>query len=89
MTHPDHMHGNSLAAHATLDLSAREAQVIDALRSLGVASDREIAAAMGSQDLNASRPRISGLVKRGIVREVGAQVCPVSGRRVRLVEVVA
>jgi hypothetical protein len=85
----DHMHGNSLAAHATLDVSAREAQVLAALQTMGVASDREIASQMGSADPNAARPRITGLIDRGIVREVGSQVCKVTGRRVRLVEVVA
>jgi DNA-binding Lrp family transcriptional regulator len=79
------MHANSLAAFATVPLSDMESKVLAALSSLGgIATDRQIAKAMGSDDPNIARPRITTLVKRGILREVGSDLS--SGRKCRLVE---
>ena len=81
------MHANSLAAYDTLELSAREAQVIKALSLLGgAATDRQIAHAMGSQDNNVSRPRITKLIEKGILREVASIRDSLTGRTVRVVE---
>ena len=79
------MHDNSLAAYATINLSKREAEVIAALDALGKPStDRQIARQMGSEDPS-SRPRITSLISRGILRQVGDE--KENGRWVRLVEV--
>jgi hypothetical protein len=84
--HPHHvMHGHSLEAYAAVPLSQREAQVLAALAQLGgIATDRQIAEAMGSGDPNIARPRVTGLVKRGVLREIGSDLS--TGRKCRLVE---
>lgn len=83
------MHANSLAAYETLELSAREAQVLKALSLLGgAATDRQIAHAMGSQDLNVSRPRITALIGKGLLHEVASIRDTCTGKMVRVVECV-
>jgi hypothetical protein len=86
MSHAIHaMHGNSLTAYGTVPVCYREAQVLAAQDSLGgIATDRQIAGAMGSEDCNVSRPRITTLIKRGILREIGSDLS--TGRKCRLVE---
>ncbi len=79
------IHKNSTDAYAALPLAKREREVLNVLATIGgSASDRYIAFRMGSMDPNYSRPRITGLLKRGILREAGHTV--ENGRRVRLVE---
>jgi hypothetical protein len=39
---------------------------------------------MGSEDPNVARPRVTTLVKRGILREIGSDLS--TGRKCRLVE---
>lgn len=51
-------------------------------------SDREIAAGMGYLDMNAVRPRITELIKIGLLIEVDSVRCPVTGKTVRRVAVV-
>jgi hypothetical protein len=83
------MHANSLAAYETLELSARETQVLKALSLLGgAATDRQIARAMGSQDPNVSRPRITALIGKGLLHEVGSIRDTCTGKMVRVVECV-
>lgn len=86
--HPEHqMHSHSLLALGTLDVSRREQEVLAALASLGgVATDRQLARAMGTEDCNRARPRVTGLIDKGILREVGWQKDETTGKRVRLVE---
>lgn len=80
------MHAHSLAAYDALDLSRREREALDALDALGGrATDRQIARQMGSQDMNISRPRISQLINKGILCEVGEMEDPETGRMVRIV----
>lgn len=81
------IHDNSRLSYANLDVSRREREVLDALRVLGIATDRQIAQAMGSEDCNISRPRITALIAKGMVQEIGYQRDEVTGRKVRLIEV--
>ena len=47
-------------------------------------TDREVATALGFDDLNAVRPRITELLELGLVVETGSIVCPVTGKTVRM-----
>lgn len=79
------IHSNSTAALATVPLSKRESEVLAALDALGgCATDKAIAKQMGSDDPNVARPRCTGLIKRGVLREVGTDLS--TGRKCRLVE---
>lgn len=80
MTHSHHpMHAHSLAAYDSLDINDRERQVLCALDSLGGAgTDKEIARAMvalfpelGEYDPNLARPRITTLIGKNVLRQVG------------------
>jgi len=87
-THTSHkMHSNSLSAHASLNLSDREKQVLHTVRSLQIATDRKIMYYLGYSDPNHVRPRVTALLKRGILREVGSEKDVFTGRTVRRVEV--
>lgn len=83
-----HVHTNSAASLATLhDLGDRERRIVSALSILVIATDRQIAEWLNLTDMNAVRPRVSEMIKRGVLREVGSQACHVTGRTVRLIEV--
>lgn len=69
-------------------LSEREAEIAEASTALGKASDREIMVWLRFTDPNKVRPRITEMIKRGIMRECGSQVDSMTGKRVRLVEMV-
>lgn len=75
---------NSLTAYHGLDLGAREREVLAALEGIGrPATDREVMAAMGSKDPNVCRPRLTSLVKAGVLYEVGTVIDATTGRPVR------
>lgn len=86
-SHPQHaVHENSRAAFKTVPISARESEVLTALKVIGrPATDREVCERLGKADLNYARPAISGMVKVGTLVEVVDVVCPVTGRKVRTV----
>jgi len=81
-SHATHrMHANSLEAWRGLDLGKRQAMVLaeyDAPRT-----DREVADRLGFADPNRVRPRVTELVKAGVLVEVGK--VKENGRAVRLV----
>lgn len=80
------IHENSIASFAELDIAPREREVLSAIEEIGHAcTDRQVAKFMGSEDLNASRPRITALIAKGVLSEVGTYSCEVTGRSVRLV----
>lgn len=75
------MHANSLAAWRELDPSTMQARVLaeyDEPRT-----DREVATRLGFADLNHVRPRVTELVKAGVLEQVGKR--KENGRAVRLV----
>ena len=86
-THAIHdLHRNSLAAYwsGKEDLfGKREQEVLAILRRTPGLTAREVALAMGSQDPNRSRPRISSLVKDGVLQELPETALdPISGKNV-------
>lgn len=48
-------------------------------------TDRRVKAICRADDMNNVRPRITELIRKGLVEEVGTEICPVTGKRVRLV----
>lgn len=82
---PRRRHRHSAAAFARLGVAEREALILSAYR-LGRCpmTDREVAKAIGFDDLNACRPRITEMRDRRWLREVGETKCPVSGITVRI-----
>lgn len=78
------IHRNSVAAHRELS-GTRHQAVLDVVRALGSATDRAICVAMGAKDMNYVRPRVTELVKRGLLVELRSQRCPQTGRNVRVV----
>lgn len=80
------MHAHSLTALGTVPVTKRESEVLAALEQLGgIATDKAIAKAMGSDDPNIARPRITGLIRKGVLHEVGKDLS-VHGRPQRMVE---
>jgi len=84
------LHPNSLAAFRseTLRFNQREQHILDAFKNLGICTDRAIAAALGFNEMNAVRPRITELINSGILEESGTTICPVTKKRVRLCRIV-
>ena len=86
------MHANSLLAfhQGKQELfSKRELEVLVALRKLGSATDREVMIACDFTDMNSVRPRLTELIKDGVIEECGMKMDPVTDRQVRLVRVKA
>jgi len=52
----------------------------------GAVTDRDCMSALGFTDMNSVRPRITELVKAGVLREAGEVEDRITGKRVRLVE---
>ena len=81
------IHDNSMSSYDELDgLNNRCRLVIDALYELGRATDRSIKEHLKLPDMNNVRPRVTELLKLGILVECGNQLCRVSNRNVRLVK---
>lgn len=82
------MHVNSLAAYeeGRVDMfSAREIAILAALRRLKCATDRGVMLALNFTDMNSVRPRITELIKDGVLMEDGSVDDHVTGKRVRAV----
>lgn len=85
------VHTNSLDAYyqGKLDVFPRRSvEVLRALSTLGMASDRDVCEHLGFADMNCVRPRITELIKEGVLQEMGTQVDPVTRRHVRVVRIV-
>lgn len=85
------VHENSIASYRAERprLSRRAQAVLDWVRAHGRATDRQVVEGLGFRDMNACRPRITECVQIGALREVGSIRCPVTGKRVRVVDVPA
>lgn len=84
-------HANSLAAYRAgkLDVFPQRSQMIlRALQQLARGTDREILDRLGMADMNAVRPRITELIKLGVLEETGDRIDPLTGKRVRVVRIV-
>jgi len=90
--HVEHvMHENSLEAYAedAPHLSKREKLIYGYLMHTGLHfSDRGVQAALGFAERGMVQPRISELIKQGLVEECGSTIDPNTGKRVRLVRAV-
>lgn len=84
--HASHiMHPNSMGAYATINLAHREAHVLSAfLRANCPLSDKEAAARLGFAHVSSAQPRVSDLIRKGYLREVGDTKDPNTGIRVRV-----
>jgi hypothetical protein len=87
------MHVNSLAAYweGKEELfSKRELAVLGAVRRAfrARATDRQVMTSLGFADMNSVRPRITELVKDGLLAEVDSEIDPITGKTVRVVALV-
>lgn len=84
------MHENSLAAYAEElpKLSKRAGEIFEYLKDWKLPiTDRQVMEQMGFSEPNAVRPRITELIKIGLVEEVGCVKCHRTGKKVRLINV--
>jgi predicted HTH transcriptional regulator len=77
------MHSNSLTAWHELDPDGRKAAIIDAMCGQAM-TDREVKNNLSLPDMNCVRPRITELVKDGLLLEVGSKKDEATGRTVRV-----
>jgi hypothetical protein len=82
---------NSLLAYYQGERSGffneRELEVLGAFEKLGVATDREVQAALGYSEVAKCQPRISDLIADGVLEEVGTCKCALTGKSVRRVRI--
>lgn len=82
-------HQHSHAAHAEIEADgtavSREALVLECILRHGPMTDRAVMTRLGFGDPNAVRPRITALIQRGALVEIGSTVCPYTHKTVRLV----
>lgn len=83
------MHRNSLAAYHAEEpkLTTRAQAIVEWITVHGPATDRQIVEGMGFRDMNAVRPRVTELLERARLMEVGDVRCPITGKTVRRVDI--
>lgn len=84
------MHCNSLLAYWSGEegmFGKRELLVLDYIKRHGPCTDREVMAGLGATDPNFTRPRISGLIDKEVLEEVGEIQCPITHKTVRIVAI--
>lgn len=83
-------HGNSSAAYVeeAVGIGERVRLVLGTLRRKGCMTDKQVARALGFPHKSAVQPRISELLKSGLLEECGSAVDPDTGKKVRVVRVV-
>lgn len=89
MTQPHNMHENSLDAYFAEreKLSKRCTEILDHLEAHPRAwTDREIKRNLNYDDMNMVRPRITELLKIGLLIEVGKTICSATNKSVRTVK---
>ena len=81
------MHINSLLAfdEERAKLNDRCQRILRVIEKYPNSTDRDILAELGQTDPNYVRPRITELIRRGLVVETGATICAVSGRKCRTI----
>lgn len=81
------IHDNSMSSYHSLEgLNKRCKMVVSALSDLGVATDRRIKEHLKLPDMNNVRPRVTELLKLGLLVECGDEVCDVTNKTVRKVK---
>jgi hypothetical protein len=83
------MHTNSiLSYHQITNLSERYKRILEIYQNSPLPlTDRDILIQLGANDMNYCRPRISELIDKGLLREVGDCKDRLTGKTVRLVQV--
>ena len=83
------MHDNSLNAYGAerIKLRRRASEVLGVILQLGHCTDRQIKEKLNYSEMNAVRPRITELIKKGLVEEAGRMRDKKTGRRVRIVKI--
>jgi hypothetical protein len=77
---------NSVLADKAMNKSKREQVVFGVyLEKRESMTDREVMQALGAHDPNLVRPRITGLIEKGILKETGKRICEATNRAVRVV----
>ena len=82
------MHRNSLEAYRdeAPRLGARAAKIHALVLASGRTwTDRQIMSALGFSDMNSCRPRVTELIKAGMLSECGDVIDETTGKRVRIV----
>lgn len=83
--HPTHkMHANSKAAWKTIKTSKRAQQILDFASQHQPMTDRQLRNAMGFDDLNQVRPRVTELHDLGKMFEYATVKCSTTGKTVRV-----
>ncbi len=84
-----HMHENSLRVYReSVDkLKGRALMVFAYVTAHGPVTDRDIMTGLSYTDPNMVRPRVSELVKQGLLRECGNVKDPVTRKMVRTVDI--
>lgn len=82
-------HTNSIQAYREEEpkLSRRASLILEWITKRGPHTDREVMQGMGFSDMNSVRPRITELIEKAKLMEVGSIVCPVTKKRVRRVDI--
>jgi chromosome segregation and condensation protein ScpB len=91
VTREQHVHQNSAKCYheSRHELSKRAEEVLSCYRGMKQPlTDRQVKEMLGYSDSNAVRPRVTEMIDMGILREVGKTVDTVTGKTVRLVEMV-
>jgi len=66
------VHDNSIECYHELDTRTRNQKILDVFKaSNNSLSDREVCQALGYQDMNSVRPRITELIGAGMIMETG------------------
>jgi len=86
------IHNNSRKAHAegrdSGQFSDRQTLILNALKELGQATDRELCDYLELPDMNCVRPRVTELIKKHLqLEECGTRCCPCTGKIVRVVRI--
>ena len=81
------IHINTTLSNQDMDSKTRCGEIVKYFFGMGTSSatDREIMQALGYKDMNAVRPRITELIKRGFLEECGSMRDPGTKRIVRLI----
>jgi hypothetical protein len=78
------IHDNSLTAFHSLNREHRREFVLKAYKACGSLTDREVKEYLGLEDMDEVRPRISEMIKIGILVECGERIDLKTRRPVRI-----
>lgn len=89
MSRPQAVHQNSIDAYHAEEskLSKRAEAILEWVTAHGPHTDRGVMQGMRFPDMNNVRPRITELLEARKLMEVGDVICPVTGKRVRRVDI--